>query len=564
MHVRFGKQNEENITMKLSEALLSDYAKKILGFAYEKVGNSYEAEELAQEIMLQLLNCIHKQTEVEHLSSFVYTVCCYTWSKYLRKNKKHWDYVDLDEAGFVADGTDVEAEVIDRMLYAKLRKTISSLAKKQREIIVLHYYENKTTSEIAKLLDMNDSTVRWYLGNIRDTLKEKLNMSENLDFRPVSLCVGMDGWFEEPGYFDNLQSDLLVQNIALACYGEPLTITEISEKLNVAAAYLEKHIENMVYMDFLRQHGKKYQTNFFINNKQIIASEIKYVYENAKPYADKLYEAVMARKSDILAIDYYGKGRLNEDYFLWYVLLKAANEKDYEQKEKVWRTYGITERPLRKDGSRYWLMVHIRENMEYMNDTIAKYMKYHQCSGYKENCVELGRIYQADTYFSNVDGEAYRSVTDGQKIVRFLQAAQAIMRIDSGVQEGLNDFEKMYVAEFVESGYITMKDGKPVLNIPVFTEAQKAALDRIVNEIKEGLGEDFMKEYLLGYGKMMEQFIPAFLDKNIRNYHKYAMMGGFDLFAHLIQEAKEGGKCSLKLPDKADGRHMMTWLVMNS
>lgn len=43
--------------MKLSEDLLEEYTKKILGFAYEKTGNSYEAEELTQEIMLQLLDC---------------------------------------------------------------------------------------------------------------------------------------------------------------------------------------------------------------------------------------------------------------------------------------------------------------------------------------------------------------------------------------------------------------------------------------------------------------------------------------------------------------------------
>ena len=36
--------------MKLSETLLYDYTKKILGFAYEKTGNSCEAEDLAQEI----------------------------------------------------------------------------------------------------------------------------------------------------------------------------------------------------------------------------------------------------------------------------------------------------------------------------------------------------------------------------------------------------------------------------------------------------------------------------------------------------------------------------------
>ncbi len=52
--------------MKLSETLLYDYTKKILGFAYEKTGNSCEAEDLAQEIMLQLIDCIKSGREIEY------------------------------------------------------------------------------------------------------------------------------------------------------------------------------------------------------------------------------------------------------------------------------------------------------------------------------------------------------------------------------------------------------------------------------------------------------------------------------------------------------------------
>lgn len=52
--------------MKLSETLLYDYTKKILGFAYKKTGNSCEAEDLAQEIMLQLIDCIKSGREIEY------------------------------------------------------------------------------------------------------------------------------------------------------------------------------------------------------------------------------------------------------------------------------------------------------------------------------------------------------------------------------------------------------------------------------------------------------------------------------------------------------------------
>ncbi len=202
--------------MKLSETLLYDYTKKILGFAYEKTGNSCEAEDLAQEIMLQLIDCIKSGREIEHISSFIYTVCCYTWSKYLRSNKRYWDYADIEEARYVADIVNIEQEAENNILGDSLRKAISQLAKIQREIILMHYYENKTTKEISRILGINDSTIRLYLGNIRRDLKEKITMSEqNLNMRPQSMIVGMDGWIEDVSNFRPLQSDLLVQNIAI-------------------------------------------------------------------------------------------------------------------------------------------------------------------------------------------------------------------------------------------------------------------------------------------------------------------------------------------------------------
>lgn len=548
--------------MRLTENLLEDYIKKIFGFAYEKCQNPYDAEELAQDIMVQLLECISKKTEVEHLSSFVYTVCCYTWSKYLRKNKKHWNCVDINEISEVSSEADVEAEATDKLLYAKVRRKISNLAKTHREIVVMHYYENKTTGEIAKLLNMNDNTVRWYLSNIRDTLKEKINMSDNLDFRPVSLCTGIDGSYEEPGLLRELEGNLLVQNIALACYEQPVTITEISEKLNVAAAYLEKYIEEMVYMDYLKLQGKKYQTNFFISDKDIELAKITYGYSYAKPFADKLYDAVMARKTDLLNIDYYGKNNVNEDYYLWYVLLKVAQEMSYEQMQREWDRCQL-ERPLRKDGSEYWIIANKRFDECTKDEVLNRYGKYRMCCGYKISSKEdLGAMYQADTYLCSELECNYRHTCDSQNMIKLLQTAKAIMRVDGSADGEMNDFEKMYVSEFIKDGYISAKDGKTYLKIPVFTVAQWDELNNIVKEIKNSLGEEFLKNYLDGYSQMMDKYIPKYLDKNVRIYHKYAMMGGFDLFAHMIMEAKEGSKIKLQIPTGEDAKYAMTWLVV--
>ena len=75
--------------MDFTNDMVKEYAKKILGFAYSKTQDSYLAEDLSQEILSSLIDSLKRHEEIENLDAFVYTVASYTWSKYLRKNKRH-------------------------------------------------------------------------------------------------------------------------------------------------------------------------------------------------------------------------------------------------------------------------------------------------------------------------------------------------------------------------------------------------------------------------------------------------------------------------------------------
>lgn len=80
-----------------NENIVFKYAKKIFGFAYAKTHNSYEAEDLSQEILLQILNKQMDFSGVENMDAYVYRICCYTWSNYLRKNKTAWNMIKCSE-----------------------------------------------------------------------------------------------------------------------------------------------------------------------------------------------------------------------------------------------------------------------------------------------------------------------------------------------------------------------------------------------------------------------------------------------------------------------------------
>jgi len=80
--------------IELNQDMIQRYAKKIIGFAYSKLQNTTLAEDLSQEILLALFDGLRRQQHISDLDGYVYTICCYTWSKFLRKNKKHWHNLD--------------------------------------------------------------------------------------------------------------------------------------------------------------------------------------------------------------------------------------------------------------------------------------------------------------------------------------------------------------------------------------------------------------------------------------------------------------------------------------
>lgn len=62
---------------------------------------------------------------------------------------------------------------------AAMREAVKRLAPQDRQIIMLHYYKNMKTDEIAKTLKLSPANVLVKLHRIREKLKQQLNTKEN-------------------------------------------------------------------------------------------------------------------------------------------------------------------------------------------------------------------------------------------------------------------------------------------------------------------------------------------------------------------------------------------------
>ena len=500
------------------------YSKKILGFAYKKTFNIWDAEDLSQDIFITLSNALENCGDIQNIDAFVYTVCCHAWSNFYRKNKNRFKYnTDLNDALNIQSVAKIEDDFILREDIDKMRKEVSYLSQVHREITVLFYYEGKKGGEIAEIMNIPHNTVRWHLSVIRKKLKEGFEMNtknENLNFRPQKLSVGHNGWVHDFTMY-GLNTDLLVQNIAIACYGDALTIESIAHKLGVAAAYIEKHIEKLVYMDYLKViDDKKFQTNFFISEKKHWDYRKEYMLENIGPVAEKIHEAFVKRIDEIINLGFIGSD-LDKNFIAWAILPALIQKINWSD-----RTGKHTEGPLRKDGSQHWVSASFDHGNLY-EETSALSKAFGQ--GVKTRGNDLGvRSLQIDI---SVTGVGWREF-NGSPDLDNLHRVKTI--IENSEEPNQND--KLLISELINKGYAEMTDGKLKIMIPYFNAEQYKKVEQILNEIVTELGDDFTAEFAANYAKGFDALIPAFIEADERAYLTGGIWGMYEILIWLAEK----------------------------
>ena len=448
-----------------------------------------------------------KYPKIENMDGFVYTICCHCWSKFYRKNKKHWhsENINIDDMQNLSDDTNLQNEVENNVLIEKMKTEIAYLSKLHRDIITLTYYDGKSSAQVSKELKIPDSTVRWHLVEIRKKLKGRIeNMNtETLNCKPVALTAWQDG---DRNSTRGVGQYRLVDNICWLCYGKPLTIEEISQKLSVAAVFIEQHLEELVFMDYMTLlDGNKYQTNFFIRTQSFEEIATQYNHDNVKNKAGKLYDALEKRYADIAAINFLGSD-LDKDFLMWVLLHRLIVR--LENKANAWSA------PKRKDGSAHWLTAVLKED-NCIGNLPDEVKKYRDWALYRESnawAPEEVSSFQMTTHALFKTG-GDRRIYWGDELLKIRRVAE-IAR--NNLAPG--DYDKMLVATCCEAGLVKVEGDKISMMIPYLTKIEHDKLDEILSETEMELGDDYFVDFIKGYMKQAKAQIPEFLPESEKNH----------------------------------------------
>ncbi|MBQ7902376.1 MAG: sigma-70 family RNA polymerase sigma factor [Oscillospiraceae bacterium] len=145
-----------------NEAMVKKYADMVYRLALVRTGNSWDADEVFQEVFLRYFRKKPVFTDENHRKAWLLkvTVNC---SKKLQLSLWQKRFVRLDESIPFTEKEDIN-----------LFTYICRLPQKYRDVIHLFYYEDMSCDEIAQLLGRKPSTVRTQLTRARAMLKEIL------------------------------------------------------------------------------------------------------------------------------------------------------------------------------------------------------------------------------------------------------------------------------------------------------------------------------------------------------------------------------------------------------
>lgn len=134
----------------------------IIALSYTKC--HADAEDILQNVFLKFWSYKGDFTDDLHIDKWLTRVCINECKNYIKLPFKK--NTTLDDA--------VNLYTFDKPRDYDIFNALMSLPKKERTAIVLFYYEDLTSSEIAKLLNTSDATIRTRLRRARGHLKSIL------------------------------------------------------------------------------------------------------------------------------------------------------------------------------------------------------------------------------------------------------------------------------------------------------------------------------------------------------------------------------------------------------
>lgn len=482
------------MTKEQTDRIISEYTKKIYGFALSKTSSIERAEELASRITLEVYVSLLRQDEVRDAAAYIWRIAMNVRARFTDELANSPS--ELDDS--LPDERDFTEQIIESETAAKLRLEIAYLSKLRRRILILHYYKNMKLTEIAGMLSLPLGTVKWHLAAARDELREgltKMRSAGILGIAPIELTnFSHDGRPGKLGATEYFLSGRLAQNIVWAAYKKPRSITEIADELGISPVWLEDEIEKLEEYGFLDRIGEKYLTNVLINDPSP-ETDIKvhelyttYAKEIAKTYPAKVIEALDSLDKSEIYIP--GNDRNLLDWLGMAMAMTMPGKLNVSFDNEAYEKLKVP----RKDGGCYIAAASVKKKYDLPFD-----MRLYSTCG--PMCRDTNKYpvysWQLTTYYDTRElGYVCNKWEDWEYLYEFMTGR--IKKEPENIEKYMRLRDKCYLTESDEVNVICMKHhGEWLENTPLIKALPKpdGHESALINELAEKLCDLIVPQY---------------------------------------------------------------------
>ena len=183
--------NEQNFINQLQEGkeiafnqLLDDYQQKVFGTCISFIPNKEDAEDVAQEVFLEVFKSISKFNRDSKLSTWIYKIATNKCLEFIRKKntKKRFAFMQtilgnelpIDKTSYFTEVNHPGVLLENKEKSAIIFKAINTLPENQRVVFTLAKIDDKSYQEIVEITGKSLSSVESIMFRAKKGLQQKL------------------------------------------------------------------------------------------------------------------------------------------------------------------------------------------------------------------------------------------------------------------------------------------------------------------------------------------------------------------------------------------------------
>lgn len=328
------------------------FIEPIYRFCLHRVGSRADAEDLAGEIMLHVLNGLNKY-EIQSLEAWVWRVAHNRYAQFIAAKNATRETLTAETLYDIADDYDFEEKIAVEDNFALIFRYLHTLSSEYRNIMVDYYIGELPVKAIAEKYSLSESTVKWRLNIGRQKIRERIgeDKMEKVYKRIHWDTTTCNGSFNPDQYLHTQ----IARAICEAAYEKPLTIEEISLKTGIPTLYIEDELPRLEYGDAIAKVGGKYATDFIILRQADREAMEKMFSPLIAEIADYFESLFTKKANDVKQIGFYGSDRGMSR--LGYIALPAVLRSKISAIKNAHPDLANGPFPPRKDGGYGWFVV---------------------------------------------------------------------------------------------------------------------------------------------------------------------------------------------------------------